>query len=427
MLFYAKILFDNGRKAKISAPSGMLLTPNGRMVSAALAFFALANSLHAGNGDAEFLRDLVPSAIPLSIEKEGTQVWVSPNHQGRILAVEAPFLRGANPVWIHRGALSETTLREKFNPFGGADRIWFGPEAGPFGFFFDPGVVPGTPGGWRAPAALDREALPLVRRSVESAFFKRHMELVNHAGTCFALDLEREIRILSKQEALRELPALKGFSGDLMAYESRNRVTNVGSAPWVPEKGLPSIWIIGLFEAGEKTVAMLPLSKEGQRLGLQALNRGAFAAIAEDRLRFHEGTVFFRADGAARGKIGLAPQHTNGFAGAYDPERGVLTLIQFSPLVAGVPYVNTAWDDHSDPYAGDAVNIYNGHPNQINLRGQGFFELESSSPALALAPGEHHLHVHRTFHFAGSAEDLGPVFATFLNTQPATASTVFKP
>jgi hypothetical protein len=35
-----------------------------------------------------------------------------------------------------------------------------------------------------------------------------------------------------------------------------------------------------------------------------------------------------------------------------------------------------------------------------------FYELETSSPALALAPGERYTHVHRTIHLNGPEADL---------------------
>lgn len=377
--------------------------------------------------DIAFVREQVPGAFPLSIEGEKKHLWISPKHQGRILAVEAPFLRGASPSWIHHAALSAAELRPKFNPFGGADRIWFGPEGGRFGLFFDADTPPGTPGAWRVPAALDREPFPLVRRSADSAFFRRTMELSNRAGTRFTLVLEREIRLLSNTQALAALPELLNFANDVLAYESRNKVTNVGTDPWTAPEGLLSIWIIGLFEATERTVAMLPLNDTGSRLGLGAIQQGTIGGIPDDRLRVSGSTVFFRVDGAAKGKIGLSPRHSTGFAGAYDPDVGLLTLIQFSPLVENDPYINTAWDDSSPPFGGDCVNIYNGQPEQINGRGKGFFELESSSPALDLAHGAHHTHIHRTFHFVGSPEVLAPVFAAFLNTDPTTATTVFNP
>jgi hypothetical protein len=38
-----------------------------------------------------------------------------------------------------------------------------------------------------------------------------------------------------------------------------------------------------------------------------------------------------------------------------------------------------------------------------------FYELESSSPALALAPGQTAVHVHQTLHLEGSEAELDPI------------------
>jgi hypothetical protein len=53
------------------------------------------------------------------------------------------------------------------------------------------------------------------------------------------------------------------------------------------------------------------------------------------------------------------------------------------------------------------VNSYNDGPPAPGKPPLGpFYELETSSPALALAPGDRYTHVHRTFHFAGPEADL---------------------
>jgi len=43
-----------------------------------------------------------------------------------------------------------------------------------------------------------------------------------------------------------------------------------------------------------------------------------------------------------------------------------------------------------------------------------FYELESSSPAAALAPGATAAHVHRTLHLAGPEKDLDPIARALL-------------
>ena len=78
-------------------------------------------------------------------------------------------------------------------------------------------------------------------------------------------------------------------------------------------------------------------------------------------------------------------------------------------------------------YAGDALNSYNDGPLAPGKPGLGpFYELESSSPALKLQPGEHATHVHRTFHFQGTEAALDPIARAVLNVGLADLAATFK-
>ncbi len=70
-------------------------------------------------------------------------------------------------------------------------------------------------------------------------------------------------------------------------------------------------------------------------------------------------------------------------------------------------YVNSMWERQDKPYAGDVINSYNDGPPAKGLPPLGgFYEIESSSPAAALAPGESLNHEHQTYHFSGPRADL---------------------
>ena len=65
-------------------------------------------------------------------------------------------------------------------------------------------------------------------------------------------------------------------------------------------------------------------------------------------------------------------------------------------------YVNSMWELQEAPYGGDVINSYNDGPPAPGKPPLGpFYELETSSPALALAPGASGEHVQRTFHLEG--------------------------
>ena len=68
------------------------------------------------------------------------------------------------------------------------------------------------------------------------------------------------------------------------------------------------------------------------------------------------------------------------------------------------------WELQDKPYAGDVINSYNdGSPEPGKPPLGPFYELETSSPAAALKPGETMKHVQRTFHIQGSETDLDPL------------------
>jgi hypothetical protein len=117
--------------------------------------------------------------------------------------------------------------------------------------------------------------------------------------------------------------------------------------------------------------------------------------------------IFFRADGQYRSKIGIPPARAVPIAGSYDSSAHVLTLVQYTRPEDASQYVNSMWGIQQEPYKGDVVNSYNDGPPAPGKPPLGpFFELETSSPALALAPGQKHTHVHRTFHFVGPEADI---------------------
>jgi hypothetical protein len=68
------------------------------------------------------------------------------------------------------------------------------------------------------------------------------------------------------------------------------------------------------------------------------------------------------------------------------------------------------WEQQKEPYGGDVINSYNDGPTEPGKTSLGgFYEIESSSPAAALAPGEKLTHAHLTFHFTGPREALDTV------------------
>jgi hypothetical protein len=114
--------------------------------------------------------------------------------------------------------------------------------------------------------------------------------------------------------------------------------------------------------------------------------------------------LFFSGDGKHRSKIGLSPQRATEFAGSWDADAGVLTILKYTkPATAAAGYVNSMWELQQQPFAGDVINSYNDGPPTPGAKPLGpFYELETSSPALPLRAGESAEHVQETYHFSGN-------------------------
>jgi hypothetical protein len=106
--------------------------------------------------------------------------------------------------------------------------------------------------------------------------------------------------------------------------------------------------------------------------------------------------------------------------GAWDAENEVLTLVKYTLPQSAGKYVNSMWEIQKDPFAGDVVNSYNDGPPTPGQKPEGpFFELETSSPAAALGPGQSLTHRHQTLHLKGERKLLDQVARTWLNTSLA--------
>ena len=199
-----------------------------------------------------------------------------------------------------------------------------------------------------------------------------------------------------------------------MAYTTANTVKNTGEKPWTRETGAPSIWLLGMFKPTPEDHHRHPLqARRVTALGPIA-NTEYFGEIPETRIKFGESILFFKGDGKERGKIGIPPKRSKGIAGSWQPDSGTLTLgvIQPSknPAAAGWPYVDSQWKEDVDPFGGDVINSYNDGPPEPGAKPLGpFYELETSSPALFLKPGESHTHTQTTIHLTGSREALDAI------------------
>jgi hypothetical protein len=355
--------------------------------------------------DLAFLRAHLTDLVVLS--RGAARVAVAPGYQGRVMTSSARSDEGASCGWIHRAAIASGERAPHMNAFGGEDRFWLGPEGGQFGLYFPPGA-PFDLEHWQVPEPIDWGAWEITQRSDDEVAFRRAMELVNAGGTAFSIAVDRRVRLLGDDEIAAVIGPQPGVS--VVAYESINTIENTGAATWSPATGLVSIWILSMYPPSPSATVVIPFQRDGTG---PIVNDAYFGAVPADRLSVDEtaGVLYFRADGQRRSKIGVPHARARPVLGSWDPERGVLTLVRYSlPESSGHGYVNSMWEHQSEPFAGDVVNSYNDGPASPGAAPLGpFYELESSSPAAALAPGERLSHTHTTLHVEGPRADLDAI------------------
>ena len=353
--------------------------------------------------DLDFLKKH-KEVIVLGTPSGKARVAVVKAYQGRVMTSTAGGEEGNSYGWINYDLIHSDSLLDHFNPFGGEDRIWMGPEGGQYSVFFKKGSAFDFDH-WQTPPVIDTEPFELVSADTTQATFSKAVSLTNYSGFTFHFDLLRQIVLWNDDDILREFGiALKDLQA--VAFESRNSIKNTGPEDWKKKNGLISVWILGMFTPSGETTIVLPYEKSADYK--KKITDNYFGEIPSDRLIKTEDRLFLKADGKYRGKVGIAPAIAKNIAGSYDAEKHILTLVKFD-LDRNAGYVNSKWEIQKNPYGGDAVNSYNDGPLAAGGQLGPFYELESSSPARELKAGETLTHRHMTLHLEGNESSLNEV------------------
>lgn len=354
----------------------------------------------------------------LTLSKGDAAVVVVPAYQGRVMTSTYDQKNGPSFGWINRpviekGFLSKEEkkgmLQEHIYIFGGEERFWLGPEGGQYALFFKPGDKFEF-ADWKTPAVIDTEGFKLLKSSESSATFTHTTRLENYQGTIFKMGIERTIKLLDKEiiEVILGGELAQGIR--MVAYQTDNRISNLGHQAWTKEGGLPSIWLLGMYNPSPKTTIVIPFkSGTDEELGPK-VNDTYFGKVPPEFLQVEDEVLFLKADGTYRSKIGIGPQRSIGIAGSYDANAQVLTILSYNVQDAPNGYVNSMWELQDEPFSGDVINAYNdGSPAPGEPPMGPFYEIESSSPAAALDPGESMQHIQKTIHLYGTEEQLNPI------------------
>ncbi len=335
-------------------------------------------------------------------------VLIVPAYQGRVMTSSVNGSEGVSFGWINYKHIESGEPNSQFNPYGGEERIWFGPEGGPFSIYFKKGADQVFEN-WVVPKEIDTEPFSVVESSLSSVSFRKEFEITNASGTELSAGVNRKVRLLNKDLVEEYLGMEIDNSLSFVAYESENTLENRGEEEWTEKSGTLSIWILSMFNPSEEGVVFIPFKKGLEEQLGPVVNDDYFGKVLAERLIVRDEILFFRVDGRHRSKIGISPRRALPFCGSYDPANKVLTILWYSSPGITTKYVNSKWGEQNSPFSGDVVNSYNDGPVDDGSIMGPFYEIESSSPAAFLKPGEKITHTQRIFHISGDISMLGNI------------------
>jgi hypothetical protein len=355
-----------------------------------------------------FNRDFLKKHISVvELKNANSAIALVPAWQARVMTSTSEGDSGFSFGWINRELITSGKLLPHINAFGGEERLWLGPEGGQFSIFFNKGKT-FTYENWQTPAFLDTDPFLLVSSTDTSAVFANDIITKNYSGTQFNLRIERKVTLLSSHE-INKLFSIDVDGLNCVAYSSDNKLINKGDAAWKKETGLLSVWMLGMFNPSPAVIIVIPFREGDEKLLGPQVNDNYFGKISGERLKVAGNHIFFRADGKSRGKIGIPPLRATGVMGSYDSDNKILTLLICKLPDGKSDYVNSAWQIQENPYSGDALNSYNDGPLEDGSQMGPFYELETSSPAADLKPGEGLSHIQFTLHLTGDLNKLDQV------------------
>lgn len=355
--------------------------------------------------DLNFLNEHQKTVV---LKRNGAMVALVPGYQGRVMTSASAGMGGMSYGWINYKLIESGQKAPHFNNYGGEERLWLGPEGGQFSIYFAPGV-PFTFENWQVPAPIDTDPFDLVSANDTIAVFKKNIQLVNYSNVKFNLMIDRTVTLLDNSQIEARTGISLPAGVEPVAYVTDNLLTNTGKLPWTREGGLLSMWLLGQLISSPTNIVLAPfIEGPEEKLG-PVVNDSYFGKVPADRLKVLKNLILFKADGLKRGKIGLSPLRAKNYIGSYDFGKKVLTIVFYNKPDEQVGYVNSMWEIQKDPFSGDVLNSYNDGPLEDGSQMGPFYELEDSSPAAALKPGESMKHVNLTMHLTGDESAINSI------------------
>lgn len=372
--------------------------------------------------DAQFLKDNGIEYTELVSADGNSKVMVVPAWQGRVMTTSASGDEGDSYGWINYRFISEGKVSPQFNPVGGEERFWLGPEGGPFSLYFKPGQEQ-VYDNWLVPTVIDTEAFEIKSQTDSNIHFVKSTRVANASGTVFDMNIDRIVSLMNADEVAADFDIRISPDMKIVAYKSDNKITNTGHKAWSKEGGLVSVWMLGCFNPTPTTTVFIPYKQDAEGT---IVNDEYFGKIPADRLVKEDGIIYFKIDGKYRSKLGLPASRATNLCGSYDSSKGVLTILWCTLPETPSVYVNGQWGSQDDPFAGDVINSYNDGPVEDGSIMGPFYEIETSSPGAELEPGASLVHTQKVIHIQGNDEQLAPIVKNLFGADLNVIKTKFQ-
>lgn len=372
--------------------------------------------------DAQFLKDNGIEYTELVSADGNSKVMVVPAWQGRVMTTSASGDEGDSYGWINYRFIREGKVSPQFNPVGGEERFWLGPEGGPFSLYFKPGQEQ-VYDNWIVPTVIDTEAFEIKSQTDSNIHFAKDTRVTNASGTVFDMNIDRIVSLMNADEVAADFDIRISPDMKIVAYKSDNKITNTGHKAWSKEGGLVSVWMLGCFNPTPTTTVFIPYKQDAEGT---IVNDEYFGKIPADRLIKEDGIIYFKIDGKYRSKLGLPASRATNLCGSYDSSKGVLTILWCTLPETPSVYVNGQWGPQDDPFAGDVINSYNDGPVEDGSVMGPFYEIETSSPGAELEPGASLVHTQKVIHIQGKDEQLAPIVKNLFGADLNVIKTKFQ-
>ena len=123
--------------------------------------------------DLAFLKAHKLNFIELTDSASKASLILAPDLQGRVMTSSAKGNEGRSFGWINYKLIESGKVSEQFNPYGGEERFWLGPEGGPFSIYFPKGKEQVFEN-WDVPKEIDTVPFDVkVQSSSAVSFMKR--------------------------------------------------------------------------------------------------------------------------------------------------------------------------------------------------------------------------------------------------------------